>query len=154
MTMVRGIQECPHCYCKVLPNSDGQCPACGKNTRDRAGVDPTRSRVRIRQDEPLPAVCMCCGKETESTRRVTCADEGDPTDVVARGCLAAALGPLLTVLMTRKRLSRRIVVFVPECRSCMAQGGAELVHVDLDNFELTFIADRGFAAALRELRSQ
>src|SRR5690348_127239 len=39
------LDPCPHCYRKVIPMADGTCPACGKNTNDRSGTDPTKVLV-------------------------------------------------------------------------------------------------------------
>ncbi len=56
----------------VLPPLSGECPACGMNTNDITGTDPSRTSLSIGHGEVLPPYCCDCGNKTD--RKADCSE--------------------------------------------------------------------------------
>ena len=44
------LTECPHCFTRVLPRPDGQCPACQQSTVDVRDADREFMMVTVHRD--------------------------------------------------------------------------------------------------------
>ncbi len=131
------LEDCPHCYTRVVPMTDGTCPACRKNVRDLAGVDPDRVTMTVAQGDVLPGVCCACGRETSRFVRVI-STKGDPGLL---GLIVAMLVYCVAVAMSLAfayKTSRVIEVHLPQCDSCGAGGPPKPRYVDYDNVRMTF----------------
>lgn len=145
--------ECPHCYTRVLPSAAGQCPACGKNTRDpRLGSALPRTKTTIREGASLPAICYNCGTPTDrmTTIRRRWQAAGDSWIVRAMAFWVAPGWILLSWLLGRSpRHTMR--VRLPECVSCSQVSTPTVEHTDFGTGEITLLVHKGFRAAMSAL---
>ena len=145
--------ECPHCYTRVLPSAAGQCPACGKNTRDpRLGSALPRTKTTIREGASLPAICYNCGTPTDrmTTIRRRWQAAGDSWIVRAMAFWVAPGWILLSWLLGRSpRHTMR--VRLPECVSCSQVSTPTVEHTDFGTGEITLLVDKEFRAAMSAL---
>ena len=61
------MMTCPSCVERVLPRSDGTCPAC------RACMDgppPPGSRMALREGTAYPSICVTCGAPADDSTLV------------------------------------------------------------------------------------
>ena len=74
------LTNCPHCFTRVVPRSDGSCPACQSDTHDTAVGEPSRTPIHVWQGDILPPICCGCGQRTSRVVSVyrKMAPEGDP----------------------------------------------------------------------------
>lgn len=110
------ITECPHCFFRVVPQSDGSCPACGKNTIDETTLAGTHTAVRLTHGQELPAICWNCGDAatTNAMIFVSRAGENDNTSVFGKFLLSLINSWVANYVATRSiehRMTFGIVVF-------------------------------------------
>lgn len=129
----------------------GKCPSCWRNTKDLAGVDLSRTKVRLHEDDRLPMVCSGCGLAASRQRVVkasqTVGGEGFLTKVIL--LLTGRFGALMSheVRGARHELS----IALPLCEPCDRKPAPEPTYVDYDRRTMTFLVHRTFAEALPDL---
>jgi hypothetical protein len=63
------LTECPHCFTRVLPRPDGECPSCQQNTRDVRDADGEITTVIVRENSRMPDYrCTCMLPERRLVR--------------------------------------------------------------------------------------
>src|SRR5437667_6256772 len=148
------IPICPHCFRRVIPAVDGICPACGKNTNDRANTDPYRTLVGLKSGVPLPPICHHCGAPTQNIKKLTVASEPEGT-IFANGLgqlLAHLFKPFgFIVKMERLNKTTELTLQLPTCEQC-----AKIVrriaphYIDFDAHRIDLIVHTEFKKALDE----
>jgi hypothetical protein len=113
--------DCPHCYTRVIPKADGCCPACQNDTRDVAGLDTSRTTIRVSQGDILPPICCECGQYTSRVvsihKKTGPRDEG-PT-LLGAAVLWVFFRSLGARLLLRAAGSTLVVnVTMPQCDAC------------------------------------
>ena len=147
------IVECPHCHTSVIPKDNGECPACLKNMSDLSGVDPNVTSLTISQGQTLPAICFRCGRAARSTHRVV-AKRKNPY-VQSRAWEVLIIGILFAPLVWLYRrffgsIRDRLEIRLPLCDGCAVKEGRDAIkpiHIDFDNYEMTFLVHKDFSAA-------
>jgi hypothetical protein len=51
------LTECPHCFTRVLPKPDGQCPACQQSTLNVRDADREWMTATVRENSRMPDYC-------------------------------------------------------------------------------------------------
>jgi hypothetical protein len=148
------MTKCPHCYTRVVP-THGRCPSCRRDINDPKGADRSKAEVTIREHEPMPKICFGCGTPTKRRAKVRFVQQR-PADSRVE-LLGAVVGVLslvvgLLLLLFRIRSGTLLIVRIPQCSECAREGAPETRHVNWAEFEVTFVADKKFRAALRKLR--
>ena len=147
---------CPHCYVDVLPRSDQTCPACGKSTRRVEGADRSKRELSIYQDEPLPAACYLCTRETHTSDLVQTEkyDENDPAPTRNTSILLKILAGLMGFHLFFGRTKHPMVVAIkiPVCDACRSAGVPEPRHVDFHRHMMTFVVHKSFRAQVLRMR--
>jgi hypothetical protein len=143
--------DCPHCYTRIVPKSDGSCPACQKDTRDTTGLDLSRTSIQVSQGEMLPPICCGCGQQTSRTvvvyRKAT--PPGEPSTFVGAAVFWLLSWPLGIWLMLRGMANATVVeVKVPQCEVCARRGSPEPRYVDFANARMTLIVHRNLKGAM------
>ena len=154
------LVECPHCYDLVLPSAENQCPACGGDVTETAGVDRTKTLACIRECDHLPDVCIYCGSSGAKPLRIKVdADAGDGRAwkqalVFAVQMVGAALGHVAHHLHAYGRSSAvRIDLDLPVSDACRPDHGKpKPKSVAWERHEIEFIVHRRFAEELTSLR--
>jgi hypothetical protein len=148
------IVECTHCYTKVLPPLSGECPACGKNTKDISGTDPTRTSLSIGHGEELPPFCCDCGNKTDRfvkvIRSVSQKDGGVDSLRLIYFLLGWFLNVIFFILAARNRSSDVVVVRVPQCRDCRKNGSPKPISVNSEKLRMTILVNRHFKQLVDE----
>ena len=146
------IEACPHCYRKVIAMTDGTCPACGKNTRDKAGTDPHKILISIRPGDHLPKVCFRCGTATESAKRLHLVSEPQGATFTSGFAtfLANFMGPF-RFINRLERLNKTITLSIrlPVCRECW-KGLRQIrpEHIDFDDHRIDLVVHENFRKAI------
>ena len=146
------VPICPHCYRRVIPAADGFCPACGKNTNDRANTDPHRTLVGLQSGASLPPICHHCGAPTQSIKKLTVVSEPEGT------AFANGLGQLLAhlfkpfgfiVKIERLNKTTELTLQLPTCEQCARIARRITPHyIDFDAHRIDLIVHTGFKQAL------
>ncbi len=147
------IDECPHCYGRVIASSSGECPSCRKNIHDRTGTDSTKTTVLVAHGTMLPPYCCDCGKPTD--RRVKVKSTVGGPGGRDWGFLAVLLFPfsmilslVLSAVARSEQMSRRsndvAVVKMPQCKACGSLRRPSPTRVDTEQLRLTFVVHRDF----------
>jgi hypothetical protein len=147
-------KECPHCHTYVMPKDSGQCPACLRDTNDLSGTDPHVTSLTISESQKLPPVCFRCGRAAQSTHRVV-ARRRNPY-VASRAWEVLIIGWLfaLPLWLYRRFLGPygdRLELRLPICDECGAREkkhAIKPIHIDFDNYEMTFLVHKDFRAAV------
>ena len=135
--------ECPHCFTLVIAKADGACPACGRNVNERSGTDAGKTAVTLKPVQPLPRLCTSCGTYTELRERISRSIQVGSQEVsFSKASLLHAF------FRWALKVDRRYVIIdLPLCATC-GVSRIQLVHVDFENFAMTFVVDRAFRDAL------
>ncbi len=148
------IVECPHCYTKVLPPLSGECPACGKNTNDITGTDPSRTSMSIGHGEVLPPYCCDCGNKTDRYVEVRGAVSQKDGGAESQSLIYFLLGWLFSsqffVLSTSNSSSDLVTVRVPQCLYCRKNGSPKPIAVNSEKLRLTILVNRSFKQLVDE----
>ena len=103
-SVMRKLQDCPHCYTFVLPMSSGTCPSCGKNV-DQASPNSEFTTTRFDSNRPVPPFCIHCGNDatTEPPHLPGLAPilRGDPDSRMIHLGLHILIGELILPLVRR-----------------------------------------------------
>ncbi len=153
--------ECPHCHTKVLPQLDGTCPSCLKNTREKP-ADST-VKVRLRGGCEMPKCCHQCGDFTSRTTNVQFTEPGADGDGFAPSPFAAlaflnafafvflifvsffrAIGYLLQRESSIRTSTVRIRL--PQCRDCGKKRKPYPHRIWFAEKEMDFVVNPDFAA--------
>jgi hypothetical protein len=138
------LKDCPHCYARVVPKSDGRCPACQKDMQNLAGADTTRASLRVAQGDVLPSICCGCGQSTDRFVKVHKTRSG-------RDEPSAWVKVLLFFTFNWGVMSGGgkdvVEVKIPQCDFCGNEGRPEPDHVDFDNVRMTFVVHKNLRNA-------
>lgn len=155
------IINCPHCFTRIVPTQEGECPSCRKIISE-ADVDPDRTSVSVEHLAVLPPNCFACGRHTDRyykvvekfSRQADGDGEGTTLVLLAISLLTncAAL-PLALLFGLRQRTKDTIIVEVPQCELCGAEGRPTPISINPNTLRLTFLVHRDFQRALQEARS-
>ncbi len=149
------IAECPHCYTRVGLTQSGICPACGKNVKDRAGINPDLARLELGPRDLLPDNCFHCDQPTR--RRVVIEQslvrnrEALFGFTLALGLVMNPLKALVRLLDDSKATRLSVVVNLPQCDRCSLRFYPEPDNVDFDREVFFFIVHKGFRDKVRQL---
>jgi hypothetical protein len=146
------IIQCPHCFTQVIPKSDGTCPACQRNTRDREGIDDTRRSIRISQGDVLPPICCDCGEAASvytPVSRTLANAQGQPSGVW-QILMALFLSWPMAVYFFLRGISQASVVQVrlPQCARCRERAKPSPRYVDFPNARMTFVVHKNLLDAM------
>ena len=143
--------DCPHCYTRIVPMSDGCCPACRKNTRETTGADLSRTSIRVSQGDVLPPVCCDCGLVTSRVVSVYRKNtpSGEPPTSFGAAIFALFSLPLGLWLMLRGMANTTVAqTQMPQCDTCGTWGPPEPRYVDFGNATMTFIVHSNLKDAM------
>ncbi len=145
--------ECPHCYTRVLPSRSGQCPACGKNTKDAPlGSALPRTKITIREGTRLPAICYNCGTPTNRMKTIRQGWQGAGDSWIGRAValIMLILAPFWVLLWWLGRSPRpsSMRIRLPECAACSRASTPNVEHTDFGAGEVTLVVHRDFRAAV------
>ena len=143
--------DCPHCYTRIVPKSDGSCPACQKDTRDTTGLDLSRTSIQVSQGDVLPPICCGCGQQTSRVVAVyrKTSSGGEPSTLVGAVVFALLSWCVGIWLMLRGIANTTVAeVKMPQCEACGRQGPPEPRYVDFANARMTFVVHRNLKAAM------
>lgn len=146
---MRELLDCPHCFGRILPMTDGRCPQCRNDTNARTREAAEMTVVSIDKESIVPDVCAGCGLPTY--RRVTFKrKKHDPTDddftmfqFLMFGCVGA-IGLLLSGLFRGNR-GLSIRVKLPHCLECHTRKPLEPHSVSFEELQMRFVVHREFA---------
>lgn len=155
------IVECPHCYTRVWPTPEGECPACRKSLHDTTDTDPAKTSVSIAHRSLLPPYCCDCGRPTDRyvkiVRRVS---RGvDVADSPAG--LLSVLGllvswwflPFAVLCGLRDRTGDVVIVEIPQCEVCGDNGKPAPIRVNSEELRMTFVVHKDFSKQIVEQSS-
>lgn len=148
--------DCPHCYRRVLPLTNGECPICHRDTSETRGTDNSKTRVCLTEKSVLPDVCASCGGY--ATRRVAVKARGLNTgsnDLAGSGNtvrIPGLIGLLLGIFFKRDGTVGKasMQILLPQCDQCYGVQKMEPDLVDFERYESWFVVHRNFAAALKK----
>ena len=152
-SVAMAFAECPHCYTPVLPSASGQCPACGKNTKDACLSSAlVRTKITVREGVRLPAICYNCGQSTDRTRTISRGwqSAGDSGIVQVVALIAMIFAPFWALLwwLGRGQRPSSIRVRLPECVACSRASTSNIEHTDFGAGEITLVIHKDFRAAM------
>ena len=142
------LVDCPHCYTRVVPKSDGTCPACQREMALEDGVRSTWTTMKISQGAHLPPVCCECGSRTRRYVHVDADTGSGPKawlEIIAS--LTSWPSTLWMFWQTMKRTSC-VRVRMPQCSECGRSGKPKPRRVDFPNATMTFVVHRRFQHAV------
>lgn len=136
------LVDCPHCYTRVVPKSDGTCPACQRQVTGEHDAQPGRTTLRVAQGTRLPPVCCDCGQPTERYVAVGGKSAGEPSGWSA--LIVSLFSWPIGLWMFLRGLERTSVVQVrvPQCWQCGRGGRPKPRYVDFPNARMTFVVHR------------
>lgn len=152
--------ECPHCHTVVLPQKNGNCPACMKDTNSPPEIQT--SKIPLRRGCAMPDVCYKCGDYSHRSVKVAFTEprheEAEESSsglwILSMifgllGFLIVALAKLFQALMslgTRMDDRGTTVAFrIRQCRSCGRRGEPYPHRVWFDEGEMDFVVHPTFA---------
>ena len=140
------ILECPHCYMRVVPKSDGLCPSCHQDPHDLAGTNPDLARVTLQDTDRMPECCMICGL---STSRMVVVEQSRGDDRRS-SIFLSMLGLMMTLLaglgfIKMGHHGEFISTTVPVCESCGQAPSPQ--RVSFEQSTMTFLVHRRFKNA-------
>jgi len=144
------LKDCPHCYARVVPKSDGRCPACQKDMQNLAGTDTTRASLRVAQGDVLPAICCDCGQATQRTVTVSMKRSArDEPSMWAKLLIFTFFSWIVGLVYLITGIANKDVVEVklPQCDFCSSKGRPEPEYVDFDNVRMTFVVHKNLRDA-------
>ena len=155
------IVECPHCYTRVWPTPQGECPACRKSIHDATDADRAKTSVSIGHRSLLPPYCCDCGRPTDRyvriVRRVSCkADVADsPAGLLSVLALLVSWWflPLAVMSGLRDRTGDVVIVEIPQCEVCGESGRPAPIRVNSEELRMTFVVHKDFSKQIAEQSS-
>jgi hypothetical protein len=132
--------------------ADGVCPSCGKDTNNRAGVDPTKVLVGIHSGRRLPGLCHWCGNATTNTKRVSAASE--PQDTTIASGFGEVLAQFIRPFGIFDRLERsakrvELRLTLPTCKECARHLRLITPHyIDFDAHRIDLVVHVEFKKAM------
>jgi hypothetical protein len=157
------LVECPHCFTRVLPRPDGQCPSCQQSTQSIRDADRESVTVIVRENSQMPDFCCTCMiPERRLVRVVRSRDVPGTSDVAGSIGVRFALQLLLPLIgdiihiafgAPKSSNSQAVVVRVRQCRECSRHQPLEPVFVNFDGYNMKFVAHRNFAKLFTELNT-
>jgi hypothetical protein len=158
------LTECPHCFTRVLPRPDGQCPACQQSTVDVRDADREFRTVTVRESSHMPDFCCSCMlPERRLVRiarsRVVWGSGGDSgaaavVAMVLHGLLGGLTGFVRMLHSDKSSGAQKVVVQVRQCRPCSRRLPLEPVFVNYDGYNMKFVVHRDFAKMFGELNDK
>jgi hypothetical protein len=153
--------ECPHCFTRVLPRRDGECPSCQRNTLNVRDADRKRVAVIVRENSKMPDYCCTCTLPERRLVRVARSRLvwGSRRDtsfgaaaVSALQLLAGGLHFLIHRLHSDKQSGEQeVVVRMRQCRECSRETPLDPIFVNFDAYTMKFVVPRDFARMFGEL---
>jgi len=144
-------RDCPHCFARILPPSDGRCPSCRGDLSTPKQLP--LSTVRIRLGVDLPGLCVACGRKTPEMVRIA-RSKSEGGHAWPLKLLALLASPFLFVATQGEfqAKKRELSVALPFCTACSA-GGREPrpTFVNFERQEFTFVVHDDFASAFRDM---
>jgi hypothetical protein len=157
------LTECPHCFTRVLPRPDGQCPACQQSTLNVRDADREWMTVTVRENSQMPDYCCLCmlpeSRLVSVVRsRVVWGTKDDSgfgvAATLALHLLIGGLSFLIHSLHAEKRSgAQMVVVRVRQCRACSRREPLEPTFVNFDSYSMKFVVHRDFAKLFGELNA-
>jgi hypothetical protein len=146
--------ECPHCFTRVIPTSEGECPACRRNVRETGGTDPTKTTLSIADGAAtLPRYCCDCGRSTERRLKVKCKITSDVESgwaAVLSTIFAALTGVFVGGIEDDPHRRVTLVIRIPQCEMCASHGRPVPVRVNLEESRMTFVVHKEFESRVVE----
>ncbi len=148
--------ECPHCYERVYVSANGRCPACGKDTSDLAGTDPTKTKLTIRECDRLPPNCLHCDIPTDGLIAWEQQAEDEVGDPATRALATlVGFGKFLKLMqIVGQARAPRVRLLIPCCDACQGLGRPEALQVDFGAHNASFIVNRHFWGRVMFYRSE
>ena len=145
------IIECPNCYTRVALSDDGTCPACNKSPMAET-ADSTRTKITIREGQPLPPVCFGCARHTDALVTIRRADSTGlwrwcriVLGIVILPVLVFTPGHGVAVFHSLFRARRVMKLKIPVCNSCRSQNLPREGWIDLPEGKMSFIVPKEVA---------
>ena len=146
------IVECPHCYTHVIPTSAGDCPACSTSMSKVAEADSDKTSFSIDHEAALQPYCCGCGTPTDRYVRVVqrISRERDSRDSSAQMLTVLVLVggwmvlPFAWLFGFRGRIGDTMVVRMPQCQACAADGTPVPLRVNSEELRMTFVVHKTF----------
>ncbi len=155
--------ECPHCFVRVFPSSDGTCPNCQKNVNDSDAESAFRTTVLVSPRSTFPDFCHLCSIPTESRLKIT---KWNSTTVYSDSNFEASrilffvfslLFLPVGILFRREggwqHLYDKTVISIPTCDECRNKD-MPVVDSIPEKKQLKIIVHKQFADAFAELLEQ
>ena len=150
------IVDCPHCYTRVVPTSQGACPSCRQSVYEATDADHSKASISVAHLEPLPTMCCDCGCATDRTVKITRnisrkADLEPSDDLLSYiGSLFSWIGWLIALVRGdfRSRIGDQVVVQMPQCVICSESGIPDPIHVNAHELRMTFIVNQEFKSCV------
>ncbi len=158
------VTECPHCFRRVVPHANGDCPACHRDINAPPAGDSARSRITINENTRFPDICCICGTPTSRCSKLVCSGQiaigapgtktsSDPgfLTVALFGGIFARLALLCFGFGPREQghMSDGMLIFrIPHCKVCSKAGKLEAATTDLEHYQIALIVHRDFAMQL------
>ncbi len=148
------IVECPHCFTKVAPAADGICPACRENVHDKPSEGADQTSMAVRHLTDLPGICCGCGQSTDRyvkiSRKISHQKEQD-SSIGALFILGLLFGWLFWIIALFRgakgnRVGDVVIVEMPQCPGCQANGKPEPIRVNAEELQMTFVVHRELQA--------
>jgi len=154
------MTECPHCFTRVLPRRNGECPACQKDTTAKSSAEV----VPIIYGEQSRSPYFCCTCALPTTRLVkVCHKLSQPAPTSRRFTLnlILVLAQLMTELMilvvefiAKKSGGARdiseVIIHICQCRDCSRRSPIEPLAIDFDAGLMRLPVHRDFARYFEE----
>jgi hypothetical protein len=121
---------------------------------DRAGTDPTKTSISIPSQSVLPPFCCDCGLATSRFVMVKRRFKGDgPTGFAT--VLAILFGAITGLfLLTPPRRGGRsgdvLIIRMPQCNACAANGPPEPIAMNSEELRMSLIVHKDFKKKVRE----
>ncbi|MFZ5988567.1 MAG: hypothetical protein ACOYWZ_15775 [Bacillota bacterium] len=143
------IIECPHCYERVLPQQDGTCPNCRRNTQILGGSRHELTKVDIKQSYSLPDVCFKCGEKSDSFVIIKRSHSTSKESPIVK-IIVLIFSPFAFLMNNGFGSGRYTVIKItmPICTKCKSAEKIEPVHIDFDNYTMSFITHYKFKEEL------
>lgn len=154
------MTECPHCFTRVLPRRNGECPACQKDTTAKSSAEV----VPIIYGEQSHSPYFCCTCALPTTRLVKVRHKlalQAPTGRRFSLNLILVLAHLMTELMILvvEFIAKRsggardiseVIIRICQCRDCSKRFPIEPLGMDFDAGLMRLAVHRDFARYFEE----
>lgn len=152
------IVECPHCYTRVWPTPQGECPACRKSIHDATDTDPAKTSISVRDLSQLPPHCCDCGRSTDRyvkvvrriSRKTDVADSAAGLFSVLALLISWLFLPFALMSGLRERTADVVVVEMPQCEVCGESGKPAPIRVNSEELRMTFVVHKDFSKQIAE----